>query len=135
FSDGNAQRIRLFNLSTGAISVAAGSGTSGFSGDGASAFNAYLKNPRGVTVDSAGNLYFADSGNHVIRKVDTSSNISTIAGTAGKPSPSRRTTPCSSRIPATIACAASPPTARLPLSRESEPPATTATADPPPAPR
>lgn len=82
FSDGNAQRIRLFNLTTGAISVAAGSGTAGFFGDGATAFNASLKNPRGVTVDSAGNLYFADSGNHCIRKVDaTTNNISTIAGT------------------------------------------------------
>ena len=81
FSDGNAQRIRLFNLATGAISVVAGSGNIGFSGDGDTVFNAYLKNPRGLTVDSAGNLYFADSGNHRIRKVDTSSNISTIAGT------------------------------------------------------
>ena len=83
FSDGNAQRIRIFNLATGALSVAAGSGSTGFSGDGSSAFNANMKNPRGIAVDTAGNLYFADSGNHVIRKVDTSSNISTIAGTAG----------------------------------------------------
>lgn len=80
FSDGNAQRIRLFNLSTGAVSVVAGSGNTGFSGDGDTAFNAFLKSPRGIAVDSAGNLFFADSGNHRIRKVDTSNNISTIAG-------------------------------------------------------
>ena len=81
FSDGNAQRIRLFQLSTGVVSVVAGSGNKGFLGDGDTAFNAYLANPRGITVDAAGNLYFADSGNHRIRKVDLSSNISTIAGT------------------------------------------------------
>ena len=80
FSDVSAQRIKVFNLSTGAISVVAGSGNGGFLGDGASAFDAYLRNPRGLAVDSAGNLYFADSGNHRIRKVDASSNISTIAG-------------------------------------------------------
>ena len=83
FSDGNAQRIRVFNLTSGVVGIAAGSGTAGFFGDGGSAFNANMKNPRGIAVDSAGNVYFADSGNHCIRKIDLSSNISTIAGIGG----------------------------------------------------
>ena len=81
FSDGNAQRLRLFNLSNGSVSIVAGTGSVGFAGDGDAAFNSTMKNPRGMAIDSAGNLYFADSGNHRVRKIDTNGNISTIAGT------------------------------------------------------
>ena len=50
-------------------------------GDGnPAAFGATLNQPRGVAVDTLGNLYIADTGNHRIRKVDTSGIISTIAG-------------------------------------------------------
>jgi sugar lactone lactonase YvrE len=80
-SDGSAQRIRSYQFSTGVISTIAGTGSTGFLGDGAAAYSALIANPRGMALDSAGNLYFADSGNHRIRKVDTSGNISTIAGT------------------------------------------------------
>ena len=45
------------------------------------AIDARLDVPSGVAMDSAGNLYIADSGNHRIRKVDSSGVISTIAGT------------------------------------------------------
>ena len=59
----------------------AGSGESGFSGDGGIALNAKFKTPAGLTFDSKGNLYIADRENHRVRKVDTMGNISTFAGT------------------------------------------------------
>lgn len=46
---------------------------------------ARFKNPRGIAIDGAGNLYVADSGNHIIRKIDTSAVVTTIAGTADTP--------------------------------------------------
>ena len=65
----------------GIITTFAGTGQSGYSGDGGPAAEAKLHNPSGLAVDSVGNLYVADSANHVIRVVDTSGTIGTIAGT------------------------------------------------------
>jgi hypothetical protein len=65
----------------GIITTVAGNGSSGYSGNGGSALSAYLDNPYGVAVDSAGNIYIADSGNNVIRKVTASTGIiTTVAG-------------------------------------------------------
>jgi sugar lactone lactonase YvrE len=59
-----------------------GSYSGGYSGDGDLATNALLKNPSGLALDAAGNLFICDSGNSVIRRVDAISGIiSTIAGT------------------------------------------------------
>jgi hypothetical protein len=55
--------------------------TAGFSGDGAAATAAQLNQPKGLTFDSSGNLYFSDSANHRIRKITPAGTISTIAGT------------------------------------------------------
>ena len=64
------------------ITTIAGTGTSGFSGDGGLATSAKLSNPLGTCIDSAGNVYILDSSNNRIRKITVSSgNISTIAGT------------------------------------------------------
>jgi len=64
----------------GTLTVVAGNGMPGYSGDGGSATGAQLNSPAAVAVDSSGNLYISDSGNNVIRKVGTDHNIGTIAG-------------------------------------------------------
>ena len=66
--------------SSGIITTIAGGGV-GFGGDGGPAVGARLRSPHGVAVDGAGNVYFADRGNHRIRKVNASGIITTIAGT------------------------------------------------------
>ena len=66
---------------SGTITTIAGTGRSGFSGDGGPATSAHLAAPNDVAVDAAGNLYIADENNHRIRKVDSSGRITTIAGT------------------------------------------------------
>ena len=79
-ADSDNQRIRKVD-STGTITTIAGSGGTGFRGDGGPAVEAQLNYPVGMAVDGAGNLYIADSDNHRIRKVDSSGTITTIAGT------------------------------------------------------
>jgi uncharacterized protein (TIGR03437 family) len=66
------------------ITTIAGNNTSGYSGDGGAATSAQLNQPGSIVVDSSGNIYFADSGNHRVRKI-SNGTISTIAGngTAG----------------------------------------------------
>ena len=66
---------------TGTITTIAGTGESGFSGDGGPAAMAGLDFPQRVAVDGAGNLYIADTYNHRIRRVDASGTITTVAGT------------------------------------------------------
>jgi sugar lactone lactonase YvrE len=62
------------------INTIAGTGTSGFSGDGGSALAAQLNGPFGVAADAAGYIYIADRLNNRIRKVDAAGNMSTVAG-------------------------------------------------------
>ncbi len=73
------QRVRKVDAS-GIITTIAGNGSPGFSGDGGPATSAQLGDPRGVAVDSAGNVYIADTSNLRIRKVDTAGIITTVAG-------------------------------------------------------
>jgi uncharacterized repeat protein (TIGR01451 family) len=65
----------------GILTRVAGNCTGGYTGDGGLAVNAQLSYPKGVAADSAGNLYIADSGNCVIRKVAANGIITTVAGT------------------------------------------------------
>ena len=69
---------------SGTVSVIAGTREPGYGGDGGPAVEAQLNYPAAVAVDKAGNVYLADTGNHRIRRVDTSGIITTIAGT-GEP--------------------------------------------------
>ncbi|HMD15261.1 MAG TPA: hypothetical protein VKH18_01240 [Terriglobales bacterium] len=65
----------------GIVTAVAGNDTSGYSGDGGPATSAALSHPIGVAVDSAGNVFIADTGNSVIREVVASTgNIQTVAG-------------------------------------------------------
>ena len=74
-------RIRKINLTTKVITTVAGIGTPGYSGDGGPATSAQLKLPTSMAVDAAGNLYIADNGNSVIRRVSAATGIiETIAG-------------------------------------------------------
>jgi len=74
-------RIRKVTID-GVISTVAGNGTSGFSGDAAAATSAMLQYPCAVAVDSAGNLFIADTLNRRIRKVATGGTITTVAGSS-----------------------------------------------------
>jgi uncharacterized protein (TIGR03437 family) len=79
FADYGNHRIRKVSTN-GVISTVAGNGNPGFGGDGGSATAASLYYPASVALDAAGNLYIADNGNGVIRKVSPGGTISTIAG-------------------------------------------------------
>ncbi len=79
-ADTSNSRIRKVDPA-GNATVIAGTGAIGFSGDGGLATAAQLNQPRSVTVDRAGNVYFSDFGNIRIRKVDAAGVITTVAGT------------------------------------------------------
>jgi sugar lactone lactonase YvrE len=77
----SGNQIEQFNPATGTITTVAGNGAAGFLGDGGTSTSAELSGPSGVAVDSVGNLYIADAGNNVIRKVTAASGIiTTVAG-------------------------------------------------------
>lgn len=84
FADSGNYRIRKINT-VGVITTIAGNGTIGYSGDGGTATAASIGQIFGITFDSSGNLFLADVTNNVVRMVDTSGLIHTVAGngTAG----------------------------------------------------
>jgi uncharacterized protein (TIGR03437 family) len=76
-SGGTVRRV----TTDGIINTYAGTDITGYTGDGGPALKAQFGTPGGLAVDSSGNLYIADTSNHVIRKVSSSGIISTFAGT------------------------------------------------------
>jgi len=78
-ADGPDLRVRMVDRA-GVITTAAGTGTSGHSGDGGPATEAALDAPLNVATDEADNLYIADRDSGYIRKVDANGIITTIAG-------------------------------------------------------
>jgi len=78
-ADPKANKVRKVTPA-GVISTFAGTGTAGFAGDGGPATNAMLSGPMAVLVDGAGFVYITDTGNNVVRMVDTRGIISTYAG-------------------------------------------------------
>ncbi len=86
YADEKLNVIRKITVLTGIMTIVAGNGTAGYAGDGGLAISAELGNPCGVAVDGSGNIYISDTGNSVIRMVtESTSKISTIAGTGTKP--------------------------------------------------
>jgi sugar lactone lactonase YvrE len=67
-------------LTPGIISTVAGNGQAGFSGDGGPAKQAQVNAPFDVATDASGDIYITDHQNNRIRKVDSTGNITTVAG-------------------------------------------------------
>ena len=78
-SDGNNHVVREVNAQ-GIITTVAGNGTAGNSGDNGPATSAQLHFPSGLFVDNTGNLLISDESAHVVREVNTSGIITTVAG-------------------------------------------------------
>jgi streptogramin lyase len=82
FSDAANHVIRKVDFQTKVITTVAGNSQAGYEGDGGLATLAQLNTPAGLAIDQSDNLYIADRGNTVIRKVNTTTGtISTFAGT------------------------------------------------------
>ena len=82
FSDYHNSAIRKVDISTGIITTIAGNGTSGYSGDSGPAANALLNQPLGLYVDKQQDIFIAEFGNGVIRRIDgITGMISTVVGT------------------------------------------------------
>jgi large repetitive protein len=83
-SDSENNRIRRVDAVTGLISTIGGTGSPGYQGDGVPATLTEVDTPAGLLLDGAGNLYIADSGNHIVRRIDAFTGIiTTVAGTPG----------------------------------------------------
>jgi len=80
-ADWGNQRIRYVN-SSGIITTIAGTGTTGFSGDGSLATAATFSDPAGVAVDASGAVYVADLNNGRVRRFIVGGDMATFAGTA-----------------------------------------------------
>jgi len=86
FADTDNNVVRKIAAGTNVISTIAGTGTSGFAGDGGVATAALLSVLRGICLDTAGNIYIADSFNNRIRKIDANTRfISTIQSGLNRP--------------------------------------------------
>jgi len=106
-SDTYNNRIRRIDPD-GIITTVAGNGTAGFSGDEGPATQAQLRSPEGIAVAADGSLYFSDSGNSRIRRIDPDGIITTVAGngTAGFSGDGGPATQAQLRYPEGIAVAA-----------------------------
>ncbi len=86
FTEASLHRVRRVDKATGLVKTVAGTlFRAGFAGDGGPATEARLLSPRAVVVDSNGDLYIADTGNHRVRKVGVHSGIITTVAGAGIP--------------------------------------------------
>ena len=79
----SGRRVRRID-SSGKVTLVAGTGDSGSSGDGGPAVEARLDRPVSVAVDSLGNVYVADREGHRIRRIDSTGVITTFAGTGDR---------------------------------------------------
>lgn len=79
FTDAHYHVIRTVNTA-GIITTLAGTGNSGFSPDGHKATEAFLHTPFGLAITPAGHIYFSDSANHRVRRIDANGRLTTVAG-------------------------------------------------------
>lgn len=80
-ADSHNHRIRKIDAATGVITTVAGTGVAGGSGDAGPAVQGRLALPRGISVDSQGNVFVADRENHRIRRIDgITGAMTTFAG-------------------------------------------------------
>ncbi|HET6372930.1 MAG TPA: hypothetical protein VFG76_06470 [Candidatus Polarisedimenticolia bacterium] len=101
-ADGGGHRVRKVDAISGVITTVAGTGFPGFLGEGGPATSAQLSNPRGLALDAAGNLFIADAGNHMVRRVDAQTGtITRVAGNGTAAS-------CGDTGPALNACVPTP---------------------------
>ncbi len=80
FFSSSFHRIRKVDVSGILLNYAGSGSVGGSSGDGGPAVDARLNSPRGICLDSTGNLYISDYYNHKIRMIDVSGKINTVAG-------------------------------------------------------
>src|SRR3954469_25564677 len=80
----SATQNRIYRVSAaGSLTVIAGNGLIGFSGDDGPATSAQMNYIHGIAADSAGNVFVADTNNNRIRKVSAAGIISHVAGNGG----------------------------------------------------
>ena len=79
-SDYGNHTVRKIDTSGNVTTIAGSAGIEG--SDNGNRTSARFKKPTGLAFDSKGNILVSDYGNHLIRKIDTVGNVSTIAGTA-----------------------------------------------------
>lgn len=78
-------QVFRFDLATQTIHHIAGTGASGFTGNGGPARTATLKGPKGIAIDADGNVFLADTESHSVRMIDAKTgNLELIAGTGEK---------------------------------------------------
>jgi sugar lactone lactonase YvrE len=76
--------VRRVDAVTGIISTYAGDPANrGYNQDSGPAKSTWLSNPTAIAFDAAGNLFIADKGNNLVRKVDTNGTMTTVAGHYG----------------------------------------------------
>jgi hypothetical protein len=79
--DWDNARIRKVDIITGIVTTYAGSGITGYDGDGGPAISAKIAKPISMTMDTCDNMYFSDEDNQVVRRIDAGTGtITTIAG-------------------------------------------------------
>ena len=91
-------RIRKVVESTGIISTLAGNGDAAYAGDGLASTNSAVSvnTPWGVALDGAGNVYIADTGNNVVRRIAAANGIITTVAGNGSPGSGGDTGPATS---------------------------------------
>ena len=77
--------VRRIDKDTGVITTVAGTGASGYSGDGGPATQATFNEPYSLEIDGNGDIYIVDRLNAVVRKVDASTGVITTAAGTGEP--------------------------------------------------